>query len=56
MSTDGTPDTTFGTNGYVALTGPVISTFNVAVMAILGDGKILAGGYVRTRLTGSILR
>ncbi|HEV7644604.1 MAG TPA: hypothetical protein VGO50_11720 [Pyrinomonadaceae bacterium] len=46
MNTDGTPDTTFGTNGYVALTGPVISTFNVAVMAILGDGKILAGGYV----------
>jgi uncharacterized delta-60 repeat protein len=48
MNTDGTPDLAFGTGGVVILTGPVLSTFNVAVMAIQEDGKIVAGGYVTT--------
>jgi hypothetical protein len=47
MNVDGNPDMTFGTGGYVSLTGPVLSTFVPATMRILENGKILVGGNVQ---------
>jgi uncharacterized delta-60 repeat protein len=49
MNTNGTPDATFGSGGFVTLTGPVLSTFIPATMKLTGgDGKILTAGYVTT--------
>jgi uncharacterized delta-60 repeat protein len=46
LNADGTPDTTFGTNGVVTVT-PIGADENAYAVAIQADGKIVVGGVVR---------
>lgn len=47
----GTPDLSFGTNGYVYLP-EVLGTGNIRAMALHRDGKIIVGGNVGPRMSG----
>lgn len=58
LNTDGTVDTTFGTDGLLLLTGPEFGNVNVQDIALQSDGRILlAGDFVpQARFLGFIIR
>ena len=48
---DGSPDTTFGTNGVVNNLAPIMSSSSIAIQVIQGQDRIVLGGY-QTYTTG----
>ncbi len=46
LTSSGSPDATFGTNGFVTAFPTTIAASDLTALAVQPDGKIVAGGYV----------